>query len=139
LFLLVIRRRVRNFFFLLVRQNSSQIITSSLEYFPLSHSVFLSFLPKRNAEKEIRARTRAHAESERVEWSHPLLSSSPRARVTRVQERGRERKRIKARIGEKECRQSAKDVDTAPTALALARKEEETKRDDAVRDKILLE
>ena len=83
--------------------------------------------------------TRAHAESERVEWSHPLLSSSPRARVTRVQERGRERKRIKARIGEKECRQSAKDVDTAPTALALARKEEETKRDDAVRDKILLE
>tara|TARA_B100001250_G_scaffold389298_1_gene388268 strand:- start:126 stop:455 length:330 start_codon:yes stop_codon:yes gene_type:complete len=109
-----------------------------LEYFPLSHSVFLSFLPKRNAEKEIRARTRAHAESERVEWSHPLLSSSPRARGTRKQERRRERKRIKARIGEKE-RRRAKDVDTAPTALALARKEEETKRDDAVRDKILLE
>jgi len=87
---------------------------------------FLSFLPKRNAEKEIRARTRAHAESERVEWSHPLLSSSPRARGTRKQERRRERKRIKARIGEKE-RRRAKDVDTAPTALALARKEEETK------------
>tara|TARA_B100001769_G_scaffold183863_1_gene145501 strand:+ start:1001 stop:1186 length:186 start_codon:yes stop_codon:yes gene_type:complete len=60
-------------------------------------------------------------------------------RVLHAFKREEERKRIKARIGEKECRQSAKDVDTAPTALALARKEEETKRDDAVRDKILLE
>jgi hypothetical protein len=59
-------------------------------------------------------------------------------RVVHASKREEERKRIKARIGEKE-RRRAKDVDTAPTALALARKEEETKRDDAVRDKILLE
>ena len=83
---------------------------------------------------------RARARTQRASaWSGVILFSLPlRVRVVHASKREEERKRIKARIGEKE-RRRAKDVDTAPTALALARKEEETKRDDAVRDKILLE